>query len=269
MSAAERTDPLALPPLADLVSLAGRVAVVTGGGNGVGAAICQRLHEAGAIVVVADVDSSAATSVASTLTDRTAALVVDVRSEESVRSMAAEVVDRFGRIDIWVNNVGIYPRAPFLEMTVEQWTDVLDTNLRGTYLGCQAAARAMTAAGTGGTIVNLASASAFRSSAGSLAHYSTSKAGVVGLTRSLAVELGPSGVRVLAVAPILVPTATALGLLDELGHNDAVAEVAARVPLRSVPGPDDVARVVLFAASDLSAMMTGSTLLVDAGQLVA
>lgn len=257
-------------PIADLLSLQGRVAVVTGAGRGVGAAIAGRLAEAGATVVIADLDIEMSERAVAELTARglvaTPALV-DVRSTPSVAELADSAVRSFGSLDIWVNNAGIYPRHGALEMTDDDWDRVVETNLRGTFAGARASARAMVSGGRGGVIVNIASASAFRAPGLGLSHYVASKAGIVGLTKSLAVELGPSGIRVLAVAPILVPTENAVELLRRDGAPSAVAEAAARVPLRRVPEPDDIARAVLFATSGLARCMTGSTLLVDSGQL--
>jgi NAD(P)-dependent dehydrogenase (short-subunit alcohol dehydrogenase family) len=255
------------PSLTELMSLAGRVAVVTGAAVGVGAAISARLVEAGASVVLADLDEAGARGTAAGLHEtRAAGHVVDVSEPESVGELAEFARARFGPPDIWVNNAGIYPRAGVLDMRPDQWRRVLDTNLNGAFYGSQAAGRMMAPRG-GGVIVNVASASAFRAPAADLSHYVASKAGVVGLTRSLAVELGPSGIRVLAVAPVLVPTRNALELLGGRDAEAAVAATAARIPLRRVPQPDDIARVVLFAASGLASMVSGSTLVVDGGQL--
>jgi len=253
--------------LHELISLADRVAVVTGAAHGVGTAIVARLVEAGARVVLADLDTGGAEAAAEALPAGSAAHHgVDVTSSASVADLADFAVDSFGRLDIWVNNAGIYPRAGVLTMTDEQWSQVLDVNLTGAFYGARAAARVMVEQKNGGVIVNIASASAFRAGI-DLAHYTASKSGVVGLTKALAVELGPRGVRVLGIGPILVPTANALSLLGQQGQCDAVAATTARVPLRRVPQSDDIARVVVFAASGLASMMTGSTLLVDAGQL--
>lgn len=255
------------PSLSELTSLADRVAVVTGAAVGVGAAIAARLVEAGASVVLADLDEAGAHDAAVGLHgSRAAGHVADVSVPESVRELAEFTRERFGPPDIWVNNAGIYPRADVLHMRPDQWRRVLDTNLSGAFYGSQAAARTMAPRG-GGVIVNVASASAFRAPSADLSHYVASKAGIVGLTRSLAVELGPSGIRVLAVAPVLVPTRNALNLLGTGDTEAAVAATAARIPLRRVPQPDDIARVVLFAASELASMMSGSTLVVDGGQL--
>lgn len=260
-------------PLSELVSLAGRVAVVTGAAHGVGAAIATRLVEAGARVVLADLDVPGADAVAAALCSAhdgemvAVGVGVDVSSSTSMAALVARTVECFGRLDIWVNNAGVYPRAGLLSMTDDQWSKVLDINLNGVFYGSRAAANEMVGRSEGGVIVNVSSASAFRAPASDLAHYVASKAGVVGLTRALATELGPHGIRVLSVAPILVPTANALALLEGQGGADAVSATAARVPLRRVPQADDIARVVFFAVSGLAGMVSGSTLLVDGGQL--
>jgi NAD(P)-dependent dehydrogenase (short-subunit alcohol dehydrogenase family) len=246
--------------------------VVTGAGAGVGAAIARRLAEAGASVVVADIDGAAAQAVAAALdgsgpAGSAVAHQVDVTSEDSITALLGAVTSRFGRLDAWVNNVGVYPRDDLLTMPRENWQRVLDVNLSGTFLCSRAAARAMIDLGGPGVIVNLASLSAFRAPLANMTHYVASKAGVVGLTHSLAVELGPHGIRVVGAAPAFVPTETAVALLAEDGVHDPVPRYAARMPLRRVLDPDDVARVVYFAVSDLASMVSGSTLLVDGGQL--
>jgi NAD(P)-dependent dehydrogenase (short-subunit alcohol dehydrogenase family) len=256
-----------LPSLASLTSLAGRAGVVTGAAAGVGAAVARRLVEAGAQIVVADIDVAGAERAAARLGSGSVACGVDVADEDSVNALAAFAQAQFGHIDLWVNNAGIYPRDSLLDMPAERWRHVLDTNLSGTFFGSRAAARSMTAAGRRGVIVNIASLSAYRAPSADLTHYVASKAGVVGLTRGLAAELGPQGIRVLGVAPAFVATDNALALLAQEGIHDALTSFAARSPLRKVLEPDDLARVVYFAVSDLASMMTGSTLLVDGGQL--
>ena len=146
---------------------------------------------------------------------------------------------------------------------------MLDTNLRGTFLGAREAARAMVALGDGGVIVNISSTAAFRADAAGAAHYVASKFGVRGLTKALARELGPHGIRVLEVAPTVTLTPGLDEQADALrAAGFALEELGPMLPLGRVAVPDDVARVVLFCASGLSALMTGSTLLVDAGELV-
>jgi NAD(P)-dependent dehydrogenase (short-subunit alcohol dehydrogenase family) len=258
--------------IADLLSLHGRVAVVTGGALGTGAAIARRLADAGATVVIGDADGRAAETTASELRDSNGIVTgreLAVGEESDVVTFADRVVDEHGSIDVWVNNAGIYPQAPVLDMTGAQWDEVLDFNLRSVFLGAREAARRMTAA-RGGVVVNIASTAAFRASAPGVAHYVASKFGVRGLTQALAIELGPLGIRVLGVAATFTVTPGVRARradLDDAEFDAFVERVAAQKPLRRVAAPDDVARVVLFCASDLSSLMTGTTLVVDAGDL--
>ena len=155
-------------------------------------------------------------------------------------------------------------------MDVSQWDRVLDVNLTGTFLGAQEAARRMVATGVGGAIINITSTAGFRAAGPGVAHYVASKHAVRGLTKSLAVELGPYGIRVLRVAPTLVETPgidEGRAAFEAAGLGDLLDQMAARLPLGRVGVPDDVARVVLFCASDLAIFMTGSTVAVDAGDL--
>jgi NAD(P)-dependent dehydrogenase (short-subunit alcohol dehydrogenase family) len=255
-------------PLARLVDLTGQVAVVTGGASGIGLACCRRLAEAGAAVVVADVDAGAAGEAAASL-GGAAAAEADVRDEHSVRALADQAAAARGRVDVWVNAAGIYPTSPLAELEAAAWDEVLAVNLRGTFLGAREAARVMTAAGRGGLIVNVSSTAAYRIDAPGAAHYAASKFGVRGLTRALARELGPHGIRVLEVAPTVTLTPGLEAQREALTASGfALEELGERLPLGRVAVPDDVARVVLFCASDLSLLMTGSSLLVDAGELV-
>jgi NAD(P)-dependent dehydrogenase (short-subunit alcohol dehydrogenase family) len=254
----------------ELLVLSGRVAVVTGGARGIGRACCARLVEAGAAVLVGDVDGEAARDAAEAIGPPAVAVEADVREAASIRALVEQALARFGRLDVWVNAAGIYPTAPLLELTDVDWDEVLDVNLRGTFIGAREAARAMVAGGEGGVIVNVSSTAAYRAEAPGASHYVASKFGVRGLTRSLAVELGTHGIRVLGVAPTVTLTP---GLEAARSSLEAVGfaledELGPRLPLGRVAVPDDVARVVLFCASDLSLLMTGSTLLVDAGELV-
>ena len=259
--------------ITELVSLRGRVAVVTGGARGTGAGIVRRLAEAGAAVVIADGDLDDATTAAAELVARghtASGMQLDVTDEEAVSAVAGRVVDELGSLDVWVNNAGIYPGAPVLDMTVEQWDEVLDFNLRGAFLGSREAARRMIAAGRGGVIVNIGSTSGFRVGGPGSSHYVSSKFGLRGLTQALAVELGAHNIRVLCVAPTFTVspgTRARRADLDDDAYRDYIERVGAAKLLGRVGVPDDVGRVVLFCASDLSAFMTGSTLTVDAGDL--
>lgn len=248
--------------ITELLSLKGRNAVVTGGARGIGLAICQRLAEAGANIVVGDVREDIGKEAAEHIAQqgvRALFCVADVSDGASIAQLADKTVQELGGIDIWVNNAGIYPMSPVLEMSDELWDRVLDINLRGTFIGAREAAKRMIGAQKGGVIINLASTAGYQGGA-SIAHYVASKHGVRGLTKSLAIELGPHNIRVLALAPTLISTPG----ISELGLDSSPFE---SLPLGRVGVPDDVGRVALFCASDLSMLMTGSTIAVDAGAL--
>lgn len=257
----------------ELVSLTGRVAVITGGARGIGYAIADRFGEAGADVAIADVDKVAAEMAAARISEaygrRCIGVEADVSDEQSVSELADRTVRELGGLRIWVNNAGIYPITPFLDVSTAQWDRVIDVNLRGTFLGAREAARRMIQAGEPGVIINLSSIAGYRASSRGGAEYASAKHGVRGLTKALAAQLGRSGIRVLALAPTTIDTpglqrsreeVEALGIEQVDAHRER--------PLGRDGVPDDVARVALFCASDLSVLMTGSTLLVDGGTLV-
>jgi NAD(P)-dependent dehydrogenase (short-subunit alcohol dehydrogenase family) len=255
-----------------LVSLSHRHALVTGGARGIGRAIAARLAEAGADVVLADVRQSEAETVAAELAARfgrrVVALEADVTHPDTVAALVDQAESRLGPLDIWVNNAGIYPSRPLLEIPIDEWDRVMDLNVRGVFLCTREIGRRWVAARRGGVIVNIGSTGAFKTGPG-VAHYITSKHAVVGLTKTAAVELGPHGIRVLGVAPSMTQTEGRRDFLASVnapGMDEFVAEMERRTPLGRIGVPDDVARVVLFCASDLSMLMTGSTLLVDAGE---
>ncbi|MFF0157299.1 SDR family NAD(P)-dependent oxidoreductase [Streptomyces sp. NPDC005263] len=255
--------------LAELVSLSGRRAVVTGAGQGLGRAVAERLAEAGADVLVADIQDELATAVAADLGTRGRALSahLDVTDADSVVATADLAVRELGGIDIWVNNAGIFPSVSALEMSDKAFDEVFAVNTRGVFLGSREAARRMSEAGHGGAIVNVVSTAGFRGTAPGLAAYVGSKHAARGLTRQLALEFAPFGIRVLGVAPTFVPTEGNLAAAAAAGvDSETIMSVMQPGPLGRLGVPDDVARVVLFCASDLSAFMTGSTLLADAGE---
>lgn len=254
--------------LAELCSLAGRRAVVTGGAKGIGAATATRLAEAGADVVIADLDESGAAALAVELAGRfghrTIATRIDIADTASIVAAADLCVERLGGIDIWVNNAGIYPTTgPALDASDEFVDRLLTVNVRGTYAGAREAARRM----KGGVIVNLASTTGFRAAPG-ISAYVISKHAVVGLTKTLALEFGPNDVRVVGVAPGPIDTP---GVQDQMAPLKAAGLDVAAVMSRNLLGragqADDVARVVLFLASDLAAWIHGEVVVVDAGSL--
>lgn len=257
--------------IAELLRLTDRTAVITGGAAGLGLGIAHRLAEAGANVVIADIKGAgpAAAAVAEASGAATLGVDMDVTDSASVSAGADAALERFGRLDIWVNNAGIYPTGAVLDLTDDDWDRVLGVNLRGSFIGAREAGRRMVAAGRGGVILNMVSIAAFRAAGSGIAHYIASKHGLSGLTKSLAVELGPEGIRVLAIAPAMIQTPGMAEAGDEMraANADLFDSFAARMPLRRLGVVDDVARVALFGVSDMAAFMTGSTLAVDAGDL--
>ncbi|MDB5724649.1 MAG: Short-chain alcohol dehydrogenase [Novosphingobium sp.] len=258
--------------LADLISLTGRVAVVTGGAQGLGKAMAQRLAEAGAAVLIGDLKADEAQAAAAELSERHGGKVIatalDVTDSASVAAAAELAARELGGLDIWVNNAGLYPNVPLIEMTDELWDQVMSVNLRGVFAGCREAARRMIEAGKGGVLINVVSTAGFCGVAPGVSAYVASKHGVRGLVRQLAIELAPHDIRVLGVAPTFCATegnTAALAQLPERVRQEIAATLTSR--LGRVGVPDDIARVVLFAASDLAMFMTGSTLLADAGEL--
>jgi NAD(P)-dependent dehydrogenase (short-subunit alcohol dehydrogenase family) len=263
--------------VAQLISLEGKVAVITGGARGIGLAVARRFAEVGSTIVIGDLRQSdadeAAAAVAKDFGGRAFGVTVDVTDEASVVALADTAVRELGRLDIWVNNAGIFPGAVTTELLMSDWDTVQDINLRGTFIGCREAARRMTAQQPkGGVIVNVASVRGIRGGP-NLAAYTASKHGVVGLTKALGIELGQHDIRVLGLAPTGVDTPgaaarTADATGAELERVTAKrASMAASLPLGRTGTADDIARVALFCASDMSILMTGSTLLVDAGAL--
>ncbi len=252
-------------PLSQLMSLKGRCAVVTGGGGGIGLAAARRLAEAGASVLIGDLDGDAVKREAEKIAKELGATVIghslDVTIEQSIITFADAAVSLLGGLDIWVNNAGIFPHSSITDMTVESWERVQNVNLRGTFLGAREAVARMRKGSTKkGVIINVASVAGHRGRH-HLAHYSASKHGVIGLTRSLALELGQDGIRILAIAPGITSTPG----LEQRGLSDDTKRRAATTPLGRVGVPDDVARVILFCALDMSSLMTGTTLFVDSG----
>ena len=261
-----------LTTLSDLVSLAGRRAIVTGGAQGFGYAISRRIAEAGADVIVADRDAAAAHRASARLVAEgwsATSHQVDVADETSVELL----FDAVGAVDILVNNAGVFSNFLVTAMPAAEFRRVIDVNVTGTFLCSRTMARQLRARDGQGVIVNIASVDAVAPSAEGLAHYTTSKHAIAGLTRTMAMELAPLGVRVNAVCPGASMTEGAIALVTAGAPEgiDVAAQwegIKGRTPLGRLCDPDDVARAVLFLASDLGAFVTGILLPVDGGILV-
>lgn len=257
-----------------LISLEGRAAVVTGAGAGIGRAVATRLAEAGARVMAADVDMQAAQeTIAGLPGSGHVAQEVDVTNSAAVSAAADAAVEAFGGIEVWANVAGVYPVVPTLQMSDEDWHKIIGINLHGTFYGAREAARRMTEAGKPGVIVNTVSTTVHKVPAPGLAAYIAAKGGVESMTRAMALEFGPSDIRVLAVGPTLTRTEGTLAqkpMLEEAMGNigDAHELYGGRLPLGRIAVADDIARVVLFAVSDMGQMLTGSALYVDGGDLI-
>ena len=256
----------------DVLSLAGKVALVTGAARGIGLAIATAMSRRGATLELADVDAPAVRTAAAGLRGATArgaagaahGSAVDVSSSAEVRSWVSDVLGRHGKVDILVNNAGIQLNRGAVDLSDDDWRRVLGVNLDGVFYCCREAGRAMTARGSG-AIVNVASI-AERFGMPRRIPYGVSKAGIAALTRGLAVEWASHGVRVNAVAPGYVETELVRHAFEQ-GHIDRDA-IVAKIPLGRLAEPRSIADVAVFLASDLADYVTGQTIYVDGGYSV-
>lgn len=241
--------------------LTGKRVLITGGAGGIGRATAVRFLEEGARVVVLDRDVRALEATRQAIPGLDGLLCADVSDPAAVEQAFADLDNLWGGLDVLVNNAGISIRHPFLEITPEEWRQVLRVNLDGVFYMAQAAARRMLAQGSG-VIVNMGSTNALRGYP-YYAGYNASKAGVVELTRSLALELAPT-VRVNAVCPgfILTP-------MQEAEYTPEMQRAfAEKVPLRRLGRPEDVAALIAFLSSDDAAFITGQAIVIDGGEIV-
>ncbi|MFB6353134.1 MAG: SDR family NAD(P)-dependent oxidoreductase [Halobacteriales archaeon] len=242
--------------------LTGQTAIVTGAAQGIGRAIARRLAAEGANVVVADVQAEAAERTAAELDAAGDAVAVecDVTSLDDAEALAAATRDRFGRIDVLVNNAGVGGGGDFpAELPPEDWHHVLDVNLTGAYNCCYAAVPSMIEAGTG-RVINVSSMAGRNISYHGTANYTASKWGLIGLTKHLAWDLGEHGIRVNAICPGVVLTPLADGQTDE-----ERAATAAKIPLGRWSEPEEQAAAVAFLASGDAAYLTGTVIEIDGG----
>jgi 3-oxoacyl-[acyl-carrier protein] reductase len=246
--------------------LTGRTVIITGGGKGIGKVYSQEFAKAGARVVAADIDAAAARAVADALAAQgheALALETDIASEESTKSMAEAVLERFGSIDVLINNaslMSVLARRSWLEIPVDEWDRVMAVNLRGMFLSCRAVFPAMKAK-MRGKIVNISSSRVWEGTPNRL-HYTTSKAGVIGFTRALSREVGELGITVNAVTPGYTLSETQVA---SSSGNYLASRVEGRVFERAQV-PADLVGAVMFLSSSASDFMTGQTINVDGGK---
>jgi 3-oxoacyl-[acyl-carrier protein] reductase len=249
-----------------MFELKGKVAIVTGGGTGIGKAIALAFAEAGASVMVCGPQlrlcEETCLEIAGRFGSKAVACSCDVRVKAEIEATVHNVLDRLGRIDILVNNAGVTSNFHVLDLPETEWDRVIDTNLKGSFLFSQAAGRAMAQSG-GGVIINIGSQLG-EAARPNKAHYVSSKAGIRMLTKALALDLAPYKIRVNNVAPGPVETELAAPLLNDPVARSAILD---RLPLGRIGQPGEVAGAVVFLASDSASFITGTTLFVDGGYL--
>jgi 3-oxoacyl-[acyl-carrier protein] reductase len=245
------------------MEFAGQTVLVTGGGTGLGLAIARTMARRGARIALNDISPDRLDRARRDLESKGVnvfTVAADVRDQHAVNDMVASVVEHNGSIDMLVANAGVYPVSRFLDMPEHEWDNVLDTNLKGTFLTCQAVARHMIQAVTRGRIITISSGAANAAITG-WAHYCTSKAGVVMLTRAMALELASHGIRVNSILPGYIDVEDGGRHLSERYK----AEARAGIPLGRPGTPEDVANAVALVASERAGFITGAAIPVDGG----
>jgi NAD(P)-dependent dehydrogenase (short-subunit alcohol dehydrogenase family) len=246
--------------------LEGKAAVVTGGGRGIGRGIAVQLAKAGAHVTVADIDIKIASETAKTLTEHNSKAThcaLDVTDENSVASMVQLTLDTFGRLDILVNNAGIMYRTRFLDIPEREWEDVIKVNLTGPFICTQAVVPLMKDRGFG-RIVNISSSAGRSVSTLGGAHYTASKAGLLGLTRAVAKEVAPFGITVNAICPGLIETQMAI----DTTTPEEMQMFLDSFPINRLGTPEEIGDLVVFLCSEQSAYITGASIDINGGDLM-
>ena len=253
------------------MKLAGKVAIVTGGGTGIGRGISRSLVEAGAKVVIAQIREEDAQEIVRELSLAGAEVLflpVDIRNRGNVQALMRGTIERWGKVDVLVNNAALTGPAvisPFLECTDELLNQVVDVNLKGTFICSQEGARHMVQ--NGGSIINISSVGAFAAQEGASVYCAT-KAGVVALTKAMALELAAFGIRVNCIAPGLIQTETNESVHEEMHKRGISGRYFRDAPLNRRGTPKEIGSAVVFLASDEAGYITGETLVVDGGLLI-
>ena len=260
-----------------LLDLSGKTAIVTGGALGIGYGITYRLAEAGANVVIANRNQEDAIKAVTELSSKgwkVKSVKTDVSVESDVKNLIEETINTYGSIDILVNNAGIYPAIPVSKMTLEDFRKVLSINLEGVFLCTKYVSEQMIKQGKGGKIINITSIDALHPSSVGLAHYDASKHGVWGFTKNVALELSQHKIWVNAIAPggVMTPGVQKLQSSMQTAPSTETSKMIetflAKIPMRRMGESDEIGKVALFLASDMSSYMTGSQIVVDGGVLL-
>ncbi len=250
-----------------MIDLTGRVVLITGAAGGIGSATARTLANAGASIVIHDVDGERLTALAAELADRAVAVTADLRDRIAVQQLWRDALAVHGRIDVLVNNAGIYPPAP-LDLDLDAWTGVWDlslaVNLVAPAILCREAIGTFSAQDGGGTIINMASRAAFRGEDPEFWHYAAAKAGVVAMTRTIARQYGREGITAFALAPGYVDTDFNRPFAEKFGVEAAARDTG----LGEVAQPQDVANVIAFLASGLARHATGTTIDINSASYV-
>lgn len=262
--------------LHELFDLTGQTAIVTGGSRGIGFGIAYRLAEAGANIVIASLNEDELAKSTKELSDKgwkAKGIKVDVSKEDDVKGMVKFAVESFGSINILVNNAGIFPSVPITEMSKEDFEKVIAVNLEGVFFCVKYVGKQMIKQGKGGKIINISSIDAIHPSSIGLAHYDASKHGVWGFTKNSALELAFHKIWVNAIAPGAIATPGVAEMqnatVDKTVDMSKVLEgFLNKIPMHRMGEPDDIGKVALFLASDMSSYMTGEQIVVDGGFLL-
>lgn len=255
----------------DLINLEGRAAIITGADRGIGEAIAMRLAEAGADLYLTGLDQSALdtlqTHLQSRYSKRVETTVVNLQEKHSASDLVSKAMAHFPHLDMLVNNAGIFPQTPTIEITDDDFDRVIAINLRSAFIMSREFSKGLIKQEMSGVILNILSISAL-TTAGNATHYVASKHAMAGVTRSMAAELGPYGIRCLALAPGMIMTPGLKSIMDSSAElHEVFIDYAKSLPLGRAGEADEVACSALFAVSDLASFMTGSVITIDGGDL--
>lgn len=247
--------------------LSGKVALVTGGSHGIGQSVVLRFAQEGAKVALCGRGRAALDETVKAVRDaggEALAFETDVSDKSHVDRLIDGIVEQWGKIDIVVNNAGICEVSSFLDITEEQWDRHMNINLKGAFLVSQRAAKEMVKQGSGGSIIQMSSVNGIQAE-GDQAHYNTTKGGMINLAMSMALELAEHGIRVNSLCPGFIETRLTRPLIE---NAPAIADYLRTVPMKRVGQPEEIASAALFLASDESSYVTGTSMVVDGGQLI-